>query len=141
MEEPVAVLVDRRPVAVRPDSGEPPPVRFEYRSGSPQIPRHSRPGPLADELADLASHRSTPIVEDVDVLAECRETDRARLGQAHRGHREETRPDLGSPERFTIGSDPFLDVLVEPVGHGPRFQGSPVVTTERSDEEVRDGLP
>src|SRR5207247_1717735 len=48
VQEPVAVLVDRRPVAVRPDAREAPPVRLEVALVvAPDAPRHPRPRPPA----------------------------------------------------------------------------------------------
>src|SRR5205807_8086158 len=56
VQEPVAVLVDRGPVAVRPDAGEAPPVRVEVALRvAPDPARHPGPGSPADELADLAA--------------------------------------------------------------------------------------
>ena len=81
MQEPVAVLVDRRPVAVRPDAGEAAPVRLEVALVvAPDAARHPGPGPAADELADLAAHAASPVgVDDVHVLAERGEAERDRL--------------------------------------------------------------
>jgi outer membrane receptor protein involved in Fe transport len=57
VQEPIAVVVDGRPVAVRPDAGEPAPVRLQVALVVPPDPAgHAGPRPLADELADLAAH-------------------------------------------------------------------------------------
>ncbi len=58
MQEPVAVGVDRGPVAVRPDTREAPPVGVEVALGvAPDAARHAGPRLGADELADLAAQR------------------------------------------------------------------------------------
>ena len=99
VQEPVAVLVDRRPVAVRPHAREPPPVRLEVALGiAPDPAGHPGPGSLADELADLAAHRTTPVVEHVHVLGERRERPASTASSApassRRGstHRPRCRP-------------------------------------------------
>ena len=57
-QEPVAVLVDQRPVAVAPDVRVHRPVGLHVALGvAPDAARHPRPGLLADQLADLAAHR------------------------------------------------------------------------------------
>src|SRR5215211_4900302 len=54
VQEPVAVLVDGRPVAVRPDPGEPAPVRLEIALRvAPEPARHPGKRLPAHELADL----------------------------------------------------------------------------------------
>ena len=54
VQVPVAVLVDRRPVAVHPHAGKARPVRLEVALVvAPDPARHARPRPAADELADL----------------------------------------------------------------------------------------
>src|SRR5579862_2539429 len=69
VQEPVAVVVHRRPVAVCPDAGEAPPVRVEVALlVAPDASRHPRPRPLAHELADLAANRVPGRVEDVHVF-------------------------------------------------------------------------
>ena len=78
MQEPVAVLVDGRPVAVRPHAGEAAPVRVEVALRvAPEPARHPGPRPAADELADLAAHRPPVRVDHVHVLAERGEAERA----------------------------------------------------------------
>ena len=73
MQEPVAVLVDRRPVAVDPDVRPSRPVGREVALGvAPDPARHRRPGFGADQLADSllrsgwpsASYTSTAIPSD-----------------------------------------------------------------------------
>ena len=79
VQEPVAVLVDGRPVAVRPHAGEAAPVRLEVALRvAPEPARHARERPLADELADLAADGVAVGVEHVHVLAERGEAERAR---------------------------------------------------------------
>ena len=56
VEEPVAVLVDRGPVAVDPDVRPSRPVGRQVALGvAPDPPRHRRPGLGADQLADALS--------------------------------------------------------------------------------------
>src|SRR2546430_227737 len=56
VQVPVAVFVDRRPVAVRPHTWEAAPVRVEIALAvAPDAASHARPRPPADELAGLAA--------------------------------------------------------------------------------------
>src|SRR5262249_41695813 len=80
VEGPGAVLVDGRPVAVRPHAGEAAPVRVEvalrvatYAAG------HAGPRAPADELSDLAAHGVAVRVDDVHVLPERGEAERDGL--------------------------------------------------------------
>src|SRR5947209_5931857 len=76
VQEPVAVLVDGSPVAVRPDSGKAPPIGVQVaRWIAPDAPGHPGPGPLADELADDAANGAALVVEDVHVRPEGREAE------------------------------------------------------------------
>src|SRR5581483_1654940 len=71
VEEPVAVLVHRGPVAVRPDAGEAAPVRVEIALVvAPDPACHPGPRAPADELAHLAAHGVALRVDDVHVLTE-----------------------------------------------------------------------
>src|SRR5262249_59008546 len=55
VQEPVAVCIDRRPVAVRPHAGEATPVRPEVPLVvAPDAARHPRPPSPAADLAPLA---------------------------------------------------------------------------------------
>ena len=67
-QEPLAVLVDLRPVAVAPDAREHGPVGLDVAVGvAPDAARHPRPRLLADELAHLAAHGLPGGVEHVHV--------------------------------------------------------------------------
>src|SRR5438093_422727 len=58
VQEPVAVFVDRRPIAVRPHSGKASPVCIEVALVvTPDAARHSGPRTFADELPDFAAQR------------------------------------------------------------------------------------
>src|SRR5262245_5327195 len=97
VQEPVAVGVDRRPVAVRPDAGKAPPVRILEALAVrivPEAARHSRPRTPADQLADLAAYGLSRRVDDVHVHAECGEAERNRLDRLDEARREEARADL-----------------------------------------------
>ena len=97
VQVPVAVLVDRGPVAVRPHAGEAPPVRLEIALVvAPEAARHPRPRPAADELADLAAQRVPLPIDDVHVQAERREAERDRLDRLGDHRRQEARADLGA---------------------------------------------
>ena len=141
VQEPVAVLVHRGPVAVRPDAREAPPVRLEVALGvAPDPARHARPRALADELADLAAHGPALVVEDVHVLPERREAERARLRGRHERDGEEARAHL-RPARDVHDRDAAgaAHVLVEPVVRAavPRLAGR----RDRAQRgEVRRGL-
>src|SRR5215218_10652201 len=71
VEEPVAVLVHRGPVAVRPDPREAAPVRVQVALRvAPETAGHARERFPADKLADLAANRVALGVDDVDRHAE-----------------------------------------------------------------------
>ena len=85
MEEPVAVPVHRGPVAVRPDAGEPGPVRREEALGiAPDAARHAWPGPLAHEFAHRPAERVSVRIEHVHVEPERRKAERHRFGGRER---------------------------------------------------------
>src|SRR6185295_20159368 len=97
VQVPVTVLVDRRPVAVRPDSGEAPPVRVEVTLVvTPDAARHPRPGAFADELAHFAAHGRAVRSVHVHVLAERRKAERDRLDRLGDARREKAGADLGA---------------------------------------------
>src|SRR6185437_13810755 len=97
VQVPVTVLVDRRPVAVRPDSWKAPPVGVEVTLVvTPDAARHSRPRPFADELADFAAHRRAVRSVDVHVLTELRKAKRDRLDRLGDARREKPGADLGA---------------------------------------------
>src|SRR5919198_1583285 len=98
VQEPEAVLVDRRPVAVHPHAGQPRPVCVEkLLRVAPEATRHARERTAADQLADLAraDERPSLVVDDVHRHPERRASHRARLDRARDGGREEARADLG----------------------------------------------
>src|SRR5206468_9796561 len=69
VKEPVAVLVDGGPVAVRPDAREALPVRIqEALVVAPDSAGHPGPGSLAHELTHLAADWLPLGPEDVHVL-------------------------------------------------------------------------
>src|SRR5262245_17937061 len=117
VQEPVAVLVDGGPVAVRPHPGKTAPVRLEVALGiAPDSPRHSRPRALADELPHLAAHGPTLMIEDVDVLTQRRESDRDGLRRLEHCHREEAGAHFGSSRAVDDGDASLAaHVRVEPV--------------------------
>src|SRR5215207_7010948 len=82
VEEPLAVLVDARPVAVAPDTVEPAPVRVQVAFGvAAEAPGHARPRLAAHELTDLARVGHRPIrSEHRDVHPEGRAASRVRAG-------------------------------------------------------------
>src|SRR3954454_7145321 len=87
VQEPVAVLVDGRPVAVHPHVRDARPVRLDELVGvAPEAARHPRERLAADELADLAGpeQRAAYVVDDVDRHPERRTADRTRLDRLHR---------------------------------------------------------
>ena len=70
MQKPLAVLLVRRPVAMRPDAVVAIPVRLEVAIGCiPQATRHARPGAADHELADRIDERVALGVEHIDVHA------------------------------------------------------------------------
>src|SRR5580765_6833399 len=97
VQVPVTVLVDRCPVAVRPDSREAPPVRVEVTLVvTPDAARHPRPWAFADELADFAAHGGAVRRVHVHVLAERRKAERDRLDRLGDAGREKAGADLGA---------------------------------------------
>src|ERR1700730_5038168 len=95
---PVAVLVDRRPVAMRPHAREALPVRLEVALVvAPDSTRHARPWPAADQLADLTgAHGLAGLIDDVHVFAERGEADRDRLDRLGEHGGKETGANLRS---------------------------------------------
>src|SRR4051812_34103408 len=97
VQVPVTVLVDRRPVAVRPDPGEAPPVRVQVTLlVTPDAARHSRPRAFADELAHLAAYGRAVRSVHVHVLAEGRKAECDRLDRLRDARREEAGAYLGA---------------------------------------------
>ena len=127
MQVPVAVLVDRRPVTVRPDAREAPPVRLEVALVvAPDAAGHPGPRPRADELADLAAQRLPVRRVDVHRQAQRREAERDGLRRIQQADREEAGADLGAARDVDDRDPPAArDVLVQPVvGAGvPRLAG------------------
>ena len=142
VQEPVAVLVDRGPVAVRPDAREAAPVRLEVALGVPPDPAgHPGPRALADELPDLAAQRAPGVVEDVHVLARApgSPSEHGFVGAIGVTERKQA-PTSVPPEMFTIGIRPAPHTCSSSQSYGPRFHGSPVVVTARSEDRSADGL-
>src|SRR5213075_1515715 len=75
---------------------------------------HSRPGPAADELADLAADGTPVCVDDIDVLAERGKAQCDRLHRLHDAGREEARADLRAAGDVDDRRAPAADVLEEP---------------------------
>ena len=154
VQAPVAVLVDRRPVPVRPHAGKTAPVGLEIAGVvAPDPARHSGPGPGADELAHLLPQRGSLGREDVHRLPEGGKAERARLGRRHRSDREEAGADLGAAgDVDDRDPSPARRVLVQPVvragipglaGGGDRSQRGEVglglaLRDQRPDERRRD---
>ena len=141
VEEPVAVLVDRRPVAVRPDSGEPPPVRFEVPlriapdprviPGQGRLQTSSPTSPRTDRPRSSKTSTSSPSAGNPTEHALV-----GRIGVTERKHAPTSVP----PEQFTIGIRPFpADVLVEPVVR-PAVPGLAGGDDRAQRREVRDRL-
>ena len=115
VQEPVAVGVDRGPVAVRPDAREAPPVGVEVALGvAPDAARHAGPRLRADELADLAAQRAARRVVDVHRHAEQRPSERAGLVRQVRRRAEEAGRDLGAARDVHDRPRPAADALEEP---------------------------
>ena len=136
MQEPVAVLVDRGPVAVHPDPGKPAPVRVEVPLRvAPEPARHPGERLAADELADLAAHASALGVDDVHRHPERGPAERARLDRHRRRRREEARADLGAARAVDDRAAPAADRSWSQ-RYGSGFHGSPVVTIVAQRREV-----
>ena len=117
VQEPEAVLVDGRPVAVDPDAGQPPPVRLEVALWvAPEAARHGGERLAADELAHVAGadERVALVVDDVHRHPERRPAERARLDRHRRHGREKTRGDLGTAGDVDQRHAAAADVLIEP---------------------------
>ena len=115
VQVPVAVRVDRRPVAVRPHAGEAAPVRLEVPLVvPPDAARHAGPRAPADELADLAAHRVALPVDDVHVLAERRKPERDGLDRLGDDRRQKARAHLGAAGDVHDRRAPAADVIEEP---------------------------
>src|SRR5262249_27109343 len=115
VEEPVAVLVDGRPVAVRPYTGEAAPVRVEVALGvAPHAAGHARPRPPADELSDLAAHGVAVRVDHVHVLPERGEAERHWLDRLDDARAQEARADLGAAGDVDDRRPAAADVLEQP---------------------------
>ena len=144
VQEPVAVLVDRRPVAVRPHAGEAAPVRRRGNArASPQRPRViPGNGSLADELADLAAHSERPSGRTTSMSCRAPGTPSADcLDRLGRTRREEARADLRAARLLlTIGTRP-PPTLSKSQRYGSGFHGSPVVQIARSEERSASGSP
>ena len=118
VQEPVAVLVHRRPVAVHPDPGKPAPVRVEVALGvAPEAPCHPRERLPADELPDLAAldERVALLVDDVHIHPERGAAERARFDRDRRRGREKARADLGPARAVDDRAAAAADSLGEPV--------------------------
>ena len=127
VEIPAAVLVDRRPVAVRPHVRPSRPVRVEVALRvAPHAAGHRRPGLAADELAHLTGRQVLAVrPRDVDGHPERRPAERARLERHDRHRREEAGADLGSAREVDDRRAALADDVVQPqVGVGvPRLAG------------------
>ncbi len=117
VQEPVAVLVDRGPVAVRPHAGEAAPVRLQVALGvAPEPARHPRERLPADELADLAGADQRPAlgVDDVHRHSRRRPADGAVLDRLRRTRPEEDRADLRPAGDVDDRAAPASHPLEEP---------------------------
>ena len=107
-QEPLAVLVDLRPVAVAPDAGEHRPVGLDVALGvAPDAARHARPRLLADELADLAAHRAGPPgrTRRRPSRATAPPSEQVLIGSTGYGERKHA-PTSVPPEMLMIGTSP-----------------------------------
>ena len=140
VEVPVAVIVDRRPVAVRPDAGEPPPVRVEVPLRIPQMPRVI-PGHGRRQTSSPTSPRTGFPVrsEHVHVQAERRKADRALLDRLGHDHREEAGADLGPAAQVDDRDAPAAHLLGEPAVRRwiPRLAGG---REDRQRREICNGV-
>src|SRR3954452_7487793 len=117
VEEPESVLVDRRPVAVRPDPGEAAPVGLdELLRIAPEAACHARERPAADELADLAGadERAPVAVDHVHRHSERGAADRAGLDRRNGRRRQEAGADLGPARAVDDRDARVTDRLEEP---------------------------
>ena len=136
VQEPVAVLVDRRPVAVRPDTREAPPVRLEVALRvAPDAARHPRPGrlqtssPTSPRTGRPASSKTSMSSPSAGKPTEHRL--RRLAASTPRGSRRRPRYRRSSSRS---GLARAAQTCSFSQSYGPRFHGSPVVTTARSDE-------
>ena len=136
MQVPVAVLVDRGPVAVRPDAREAAPVRLEVALGvAPDAARHPGPRPPADELADLAAHRLPVGVEHVHVQrrAPGSPSEHSLIGSMIETERKQA-PTSVPPREVDDRRRARRRRARAASGTGAGFHGSPVVAIAVSDD-------
>ena len=125
MQEPVAVLVDRGPVAVDPDRATAASRRRGSGPGRARSPASS-PGTVCGRRApDLPAHGTALRVDDVHRHSECRAAQRALLDRGRRRRREEASAHLRSARTVDDRATPAPYMLEEPpVGPGvPRLTG------------------
>src|SRR5262245_3489399 len=116
VEEPEAVVVDVRPVAVVPDAREAREVRVEVALAVVQEPlRHAGAGLLADEVADAAADRAAVLAEHVAVHAKAGHAERRRLERRDGKRRQEAADELGAARDVDHGAAAAADLLEVPV--------------------------
>ena len=151
VEEPVAVLVDRGPVAVDPDVRPSRPVGRQVALGiAPDPSRHRRPGLGADQLADPLARSQRPAVRviHVDGHPQRRADQRARLQRRDREGREQAGADLRPAGDVDDRQPAPADVLEQPspglgvprlAGRGEDPQPAEVVRPHRLDAVLDQG--
>ena len=132
VQKPIAVFVDRRPVAVDPHVGPAAEVRLEVaRVVLVETARHPGPRLRADELPTSPAKRLALVVEHVDRHPSAGPpSDIGLIGSTGCGDRKHA-PTSVPPEMLITGQR-FWPTTSKYQRHGSSFQGSPVEPRMRS---------